>query len=124
MGWRLILFKWLLVTKMANKENRIYKVIFVNQDQVFEVYARHVYQSDMWGFLEVEEFVFGNRSELVIDPGEEKLKNQFSGVKRSYIPSHAVIRIDEVESEGTAKITEAKGTITAFPMTPAPKKTD
>ena len=107
---------------MAKKEDRIYRVIFVNQDQVFELYAKHVYQSDMWGFLEIEEFVFGNRSELVIDPGEEKLKNQFAGVKRSYIPSHAVIRIDEVEHEGVPKITEAKGTIAAFPMTPAPKK--
>ncbi len=103
------------------KEDRVYRVIFVNQDQVFEIYARHVYQSDMWGFLEVEEFVFGNRSELVIDPSEEKLKNQFNGVKRSYIPNHAIIRIDEVEQEGTAKITEAKGVITAFPTTPAPK---
>ncbi|WP_286236785.1 DUF1820 family protein [Neptuniibacter halophilus] len=104
------------------KEDRIYRVIFVNQDQVFELYAKHVYQSDMWGFLEIEEFVFGNRSELLIDPGEEKLKNQFAGVKRSYIPSHAVIRIDEVEQEGIAKVSEAKGTITAFPLTPAPKK--
>ena len=104
------------------KDDRIYRVIFVNQDKVFELYARHVYQSEMWGFLEVEEFVFGNRSELVIDPGEEKLKNQFSGVKRSYIPNHAVIRIDEVEQEGTPKISEAKGTITAFPIAPAPKK--
>lgn len=107
---------------MAKKEDRIYRVIFVNQDQVFELYAKHVYQSDLWGFLEVEEFVFGSQSDLVIDPGEEKLKNQFSGVKRSYIPSHAVIRIDEVEHEGVAKVSEAKGTITAFPMTPAPKK--
>lgn len=105
-----------------SKDERIYRVIFVNQDQVFEIYAKHVYQSDMWGFLEVEEFVFGNRSELVIDPGEEKLKNQFAGVKRSYIPSHAIIRIDEVEQEGVPKVSDAKGTITAFPMTAAPKK--
>lgn len=107
---------------MAKNEDRIYRVIFVNQDQVFEVYAKHVYQSDMWGFLEIEEFVFGSQSDLVIDPGEEKLKNQFSDVKRSYVPNHAIIRIDEVEHEGVAKVTEAKGSIAAFPMTPAPKR--
>lgn len=107
---------------MAKKDDRIYRVIFVNQDQVFEVYAKHVYQSEMWGFLEIEEFVFGSQSELVIDPGEEKLKNQFNGVKRSYVPNHAIIRIDEVEHEGVAKVTEAKGSITAFPMTPVPKR--
>ncbi|WP_415882486.1 DUF1820 family protein [Neptuniibacter sp. QD34_54] len=107
---------------MAKNNDRIYKVIFVNQDQVFELYAKHVYQSDMWGFLEIEELVFGNRSELVIDPGEEKLKTEFSGVKRSYIPSHAIVRIDEVENEGVAKVSEAKGTIAAFPISPAPQK--
>ncbi|WP_415892605.1 DUF1820 family protein [Neptuniibacter sp. PT8_73] len=106
---------------MAKKDDRIYKVIFVNQDQVFELYAKHVYQSDMWGFLEIEELVFGNRSELVIDPGEEKLKTEFSGVKRSYIPSHAIVRIDEVENEGVAKVSEAKGTIAAFPLSSAPQ---
>lgn len=107
---------------MSKKDDRIYRVIFVNQDQVFEVYAKHVYQSEMWGFLEIEEFVFGSQSELVIDPGEEKLKNQFNGVKRSYVPNHAIIRIDEVEHEGVAKVTEAKGSITAFPMAPVPKR--
>lgn len=107
---------------MAKKDDRIYKVIFVNQDQVFELYAKHVYQSDMWGFLEIEELVFGNRSELVIDPGEEKLKTEFNGVKRSYIPSHAIVRIDEVENEGVAKVSEAKGTIAAFPVAPVQPK--
>ncbi|WP_370298820.1 DUF1820 family protein, partial [Pontibacterium sp.] len=42
-------------------DDRMYRVIFINQDQVYELYARHVYQSDLWGFLKVEEFVFGNR---------------------------------------------------------------
>ena len=106
---------------MAN-DDRIYRVIFVNQDQVYELYAKHVYQSDLWGFLEVEEFVFGNRSELVVDPGEEKLKAQFADVKRSYIPIQAVIRIDQVENEGVAKVSDAKGTITAFPLSVPPRK--
>ncbi len=100
-------------------DDRIYRVIFVNQDQVYELYVKHVYQSEMWGFLEIEAFVFGNRSELLVDPGEEKLKAQFAGVKRSYIPLQAVIRIDQVEREGVAKVSDAKGTITAFP---APRK--
>lgn len=107
---------------MSQKKSPLYRVMFVNQDQVFEVYVKHVFQSDMWGFMALEEFIFGNHSELLIDPSEEKLKNQFSGVKRSYIPNHAIIRIDEVEQEGVAKITQAKGAIAPFPMTPPPKK--
>ena len=66
---------------MAN--DPVYKVIFQNANQVFEVFARQIYQSDMWGFIEVEEFVFGERSQIVVDPSEEKLKKEFSGVTRS-----------------------------------------
>ena len=42
----------------------IYKVIFQNQNRVYEVYARQIFQSDMWGFIEIEELVFGERSQL------------------------------------------------------------
>ena len=68
---------------------------------------RHVFQSDLWGFLEVEEFIFGERSQMIVDPAEEKLKNEFSAIKRSFIPMQSIVRIDEVEKEGTCKITEA-----------------
>lgn len=84
-----------------------YKVIFQNKDQVYEVYATGVYQSDLYGFIEVEEFLFGERSNVLVDPGEEKLKNEFSGVSRSYLPIQSIIRIDEVEREGVAKITDS-----------------
>ncbi len=103
----------------------IYKVIFFNQGQVYELYARHVYQSDLMGFLEVEEFLFGERSQMIVDPAEEKLKNEFSSVKRSFIPLHSVLRIDEVEKEGACKISEARaGNVTPFPfpsLAPKPK---
>ena len=102
----------------------IYYVIFQNQGQVYELYARHVYQSDLMGFLEIEEFVFGERSQLIVDPAEERLKNEFSSITRSFIPMHAIVRIDEVEKEGACKITEAKGGSNVMPVpftTVAPK---
>ncbi|MBT4521163.1 MAG: DUF1820 family protein [Halieaceae bacterium] len=98
----------------------VYKVIFHNHDQVFEMFARQIYQSDMWGFIEVEEFVFGERSQILVDPSEEKLKNEFAGVNRSYIPLQAIIRIDEVDKEGAAKISDgssADGNVASFPFT-------
>lgn len=102
-----------------------YKVVFYNQNQVYEVYARAIYQSDMYGFIEVEEFLFGERTALVVDPAEEKLKREFDGVKRSYIPMHSIIRIDEVEREGSVKVTELKGDkVTPFPYPATPNKTD
>jgi hypothetical protein len=105
----------------------IYKVIFLNQGQVFEVYAREIYQSEMYGFIEVEEFVFGERTQMLVDPAEEKLKNEFAGVKRSFIPMHSIVRIDEVEKEGVGKVTEAKGDgkIAHFPaMAPRTQQKD
>ena len=61
---------------------------------------------------------------MVVDPSEERLKAQFEGVNRSFVPMHAVVRIDEVERLGVAKITEAKasGNIMPFPMPPLPVK--
>lgn len=99
----------------------IYRVTFVNQGQVYEIYVRQVFQSELWGFLEVEEFVFGERSQMIVDPAEEKLKNEFAEVVRSYIPLHSVVRIDEVEKEGACKVTEAKGgNISHFPFAGMP----
>ena len=85
-----------------------FRVVFQNHNNVYELYARAVYQSEMYGFIEVEEFVFGERSNVIVDPSEEKLKNEFADVTRSYIPLHNLIRIDEVEKEGVATVTEVK----------------
>lgn len=96
----------------------IYRVTFINQGKIYEVYARKVSQEGLWGFIAVEQLVFGERGGVVLDPGEEKLKDEFAGVKRTYIPMHAVIRIDEVAREGTAKIVALEGgsNVTPFPM--------
>ena len=99
----------------------VYKIIFHNGKEIFEVFAKHIYQSDMWGFVEIEELVFGEKSQILVDPGEEKLKNEFSGVKRSYIPMQCIVRIDEVEKEGAARISEAgSAKIAPFPVSPQP----
>lgn len=95
----------------------IYKIIFFNQGQIYEVYARQIYQSDLYGFIEIEEMVFGERAQVVVDPTEERLKAEFEGVTRSYVPMHAIVRIDEVAREGVAKVSEPKGdNIRPFPV--------
>ena len=106
-------------------DKRVYKVIFHSQGQVYELYARNIYQSDLYGFIEIEDYVFGERVQVVIDPAEDRLRTEFEGVERSFIPMNAVIRIDEVQKEGMAKITESKGDkIMPFPVQvprPTPK---
>ena len=104
---------------MANKDQpkSIYKVLFHSQGQIYEVYAHNIYQSDLYGFVEIEDYTFGNRSQMLIDPSEDRLRNEFEGVQRSFIPMHAIVRIDEVEKEGVAKISDSKGEIvTPFPI--------
>jgi hypothetical protein len=96
----------------------IYKIIFVNQGKVYEVYARRVSQTGaLFGFVEVEELVFDARKGVVVDPAEERLQLEFAGVKKTYLPMHYVLRIDEVDKQGTAKITNAEGgNVAQFPM--------
>lgn len=97
---------------------KVYKVIFYNNEEVFEIYATHVFPSEMYGFVEVEQLLFGERSQLLVDPSEEKLKNEFSGVSRTYIPMNAIVRIDEVEQEGIAKVTAVGSSVASFPRSP------
>lgn len=85
-------------------EKLIYKVIFINHDEVYEIYAKSVYEGDMYGFLVVEDFIFGEKSAIVIDPSEEKLKSEFEGVTRTFIPMHEIVRIDQMQKRGHAKI--------------------
>jgi hypothetical protein len=102
---------------MAKKS--IYKVIFLNQGKIYELYAKGVAQSEMYGFVQISGITFGERTAVVVDPSEERLKNEFAEVKSTFIPMHAVIRIDEVAKEGTAKVHPASGTgtnVTPFPI--------
>jgi hypothetical protein len=94
----------------------LYRVVFMSQGQVYEIYAREVGHGDMFGFIEVEQLVFGERSSLVVDPSEEKIKSEFENVKRTYLPMHSIIRIDEVDKRGASKISKLEGNIAQFPM--------
>jgi hypothetical protein len=95
--------------------HHIFKVLFVNQGKVYEVYARKVSHSAMLGFVEIEQLEFGERTGVVVDPSEERLKTEFEGVKRSFLPVHSVLRIDEVSKRGPSKITQYEGNVTPFP---------
>jgi hypothetical protein len=90
------------ITRVASK--KLYRVRFLNEGRIFELYAREVGQGMLFGFIEVADLVWGSKSEVIIDPGEQELRNEFSGVNRLHVPMHAVVRIDEVEKGGSAKI--------------------
>ncbi len=103
--------------KMSKKA--VYRIVFHNQGKLYELHARHVSHGEMYGFVEVADLIFGERTAVVVDPSEERLKSEFEGVKRTFIPLHAVIRIDEVKKEGANKIVsvgEGANNVTPFPM--------
>jgi hypothetical protein len=113
------------MTRRRTSPEHIYKIIFGNQGQVYEIYAGHVSQGELFGFIEVEQLLFGERTKLIVDSSEERLKTEFAGVKRVFIPMHAVIRIDEVEKQGPARITASEGAagiVRAFPVPTPPGK--
>ncbi|HEX4896655.1 MAG TPA: DUF1820 family protein [Solimonas sp.] len=102
---------------MATAKQRLYRISFNNQGQVYEVYAREVSHGAMLGFVEIAKLVFGEKTTVVVDTSEEKLKDEFAHVERFYVPVHAVIRIDEVNRPGPARIHGGgeSGKVATFP---------
>jgi len=96
---------------------KLYRVMFMNKGQLYEVYARVVSQGALFGFVEIGEFAFEERSSVVVDPTQEKLKAEFAGVTSTWLPMHSIVRIDEVEKQGTSKISKVEGSnVAQFPM--------
>lgn len=83
--------------------------MFTSQGKGYEIYARKISQGDMYGFVEIEDIVFGERTNLVVDPSEEALRKEFSGIKKMHVPFHSISRIDEVEKEGPGKVISLTG---------------
>ena len=104
---------------MANSDSKVvYKVIFEHQEKIYELYANNLTEGALMGFIELEGLIFvENNSALVVDPGEEKVRTEFKGVTRTYVPAHAVLRIDEVKKSGILKSIKSAGSdkVTPFP---------
>ncbi|MHB1515505.1 MAG: DUF1820 family protein [Acidiferrobacteraceae bacterium] len=112
---------------MKTKQKPVYRILFNNQGSVYELHAKHVAQGMLYAFVEIEDIIFGERSNVLIDPSEERLKAEFGGVQRTYIPLQAVIRIDEVSKGGVNKIYAATGektNVARFPLPPLPREPD
>jgi len=87
---------------MSNKEP-IYRVIFSQENKTYELYARYISEETLPAFLEVEQLLF-REDKTLVDPTEEKLKSEFRDVCRTYIPIHAIFRVDEVFQEEPERI--------------------
>ena len=92
---------------MATK--KLHRIRFMNEGKIFELYARQVTQGALFGFVEISQIVWGKKSDVIIDPSEQDLRNEFAGVTSVQVPIHAVVRIDEVEKAGGGKILSISG---------------
>lgn len=104
--------------------NKLYRVAFLNQGKVYELFCESVVSSDLWGFVEISGLVFDNQEGVVVDPTEERLRNEFSDVEVLHVPLHGVLRVEEVRKKGQAQIRDRESgeKVTPFPLSPPGRK--
>jgi hypothetical protein len=106
-------------------DEKLYKVVFLNGGKVYELYSRGVTSSGLWGFIEVSELVFETNGGLVVDPTEEKMRQEFEHARVLHLPIQSVLRVEEVEKRGQCLIRDRKSgeKVTPFPTSPPGRST-
>jgi hypothetical protein len=106
------------------KTDQIYRVSFLKHGKVYEIFCRDVGTSDMWGFVDLTGLVFGEKDAVVVDPTEEKLRDEFENVEVLYLPMHSILSIEKVKKRGQAVIRDRESgeKVTPFPLTPPGRK--
>jgi hypothetical protein len=97
----------------------MFKVAFLNQVKVYELYCNKVSGSDLsYGFIELSDLVFEGEDSVVIDPTEERMREEFADVEVLHIPMHAVIRVEQVKKRGPCVIRDSKSgeKVTPLPL--------
>ena len=103
---------------------KLYKVTFLNHGKVYELYARQVASGGLWGFTEVADLVFDVRDGVLVDPTEERLRDEFGNTRVLHLPMQSIVRIEEVEKKGQSAIRDAttgEAVVTPFPMPARPR---
>ncbi len=102
----------------------LYKVSFLYAGKIYELYARRVSSGQLWGFTEIADLVFDASDGLVIDPTEERLRDEFANTRVLHLPMPAILRIEEVDRKNPAAIRDAgsgERVVTPFPMPGKPR---
>ncbi|MBD8524303.1 DUF1820 family protein [Pseudomarimonas arenosa] len=97
----------------------LYKVTFLSAGKIYELYARSVASSALWGFTEISDLVWDTNESLVIDPTEEKLRDEFGNTRVLHLPMQSVVRVEEVERKTQLVIRDCNSgdkIVTPFPM--------
>ena len=106
---------------MSKPDNeKLFRIAFLNHSKVYEIFCTGVSTSGLWGFVEVSGLEFGDKDSLVVDPTEEKLRDEFDGVEILHLPMHSVLRVEEVRKKGQVVIRDRESgeKVTPFPVQP------
>jgi hypothetical protein len=101
----------------------LYKITFQTAGKIYELYARDVDTSTLWGFVVIGDLVWDTDA-VVIDPTEERLRDEFGATRRLHLPMHAVQKVEEVERKGQLAIRDSVSgdrIVTPFPLPSKPR---
>ena len=82
----------------------MYKVVFLNRGQVYELFAERVDSSHMMGFITVSKLLFDTETTVVVDPVEERMREEFRDTEELLLPMQSVVRVEKVKKRGTSVI--------------------
>ncbi len=101
-------------------KEKLYRIAFLNHGKVYELFCGGVCSSGLLGFIEVSGLVFGENDGLVVDPTEEKMRDEFEGVEVLHLPIHSVLRVEQVQKKGKVVIRDRESgeKVTPFPISP------
>ena len=102
----------------------LYRITFLNHGRIYALYARRVASSSLWGFTEVSELQFDVNDGVLIDPTEERLRDEFGDTRVLHLPMQSVVRIEEVERKGPSAIRDAttgESVVMPFPLPGRPR---
>ena len=106
---------------MSKPDNeKLFRIAFLNHGKVYELFCTGVCTSGLLGFVEVSGLEFEDKGSLVVDPTEEKIRDEFDGVEILHLPMHSVLRVEQVRKKGAAVIRDRESgeKVTPFPTQP------
>jgi hypothetical protein len=101
-------------------KEKMFRIAFLNHGKVYELFCTGVCSSGLLGFVEVSGLIFGEKNSLVVDPTEEKMRDEFDGVEVLHLPMHSVLRVEQVKKKGQVVIRDRESgeKVTPFPLQP------
>jgi hypothetical protein len=84
---------------MVEVKDIVYRTVFTHLDQVYTVYSQGLSEETLVGFIELDSII-EVKQEVILSTESQEMHQlfikQLASIKRTYVPMHAVVRIDEM----------------------------